>query len=299
MKCKRLSDGRSLDHRALQTMRQHAVMAVGQGETATNVANALGVNVRSVFRWLADYATGGHTALRAKPIPGRPQKVTPDEMRWLVQTIKDETPRQYQFEHALWTLASVGEILALRRGKRLSRGSLDRLLRILGYTARKPLSRAWRQDTEALRRWQAEELPTIRAQARAAGAVIYFADETEIRAGPHGSMPVAPSNPTPAPTATALHMISAVSARGDLRFMAHQGNVAAGVFRAFLERLMVGAGQPIYLVLDAHPIHKAGLVTDFVAAQEGRLRLFYLPPLSPPRKPESQAGVGIAGQPGN
>jgi len=29
-------------------------------------------------------------------------------MRWLAKTIKDETPQQFKFEYALWTLALVG-----------------------------------------------------------------------------------------------------------------------------------------------------------------------------------------------
>ncbi|MDD5296554.1 MAG: IS630 family transposase, partial [Rhodocyclaceae bacterium] len=38
MKCKRNSDGRSIDHPSLQVMRQQAVKAVGNGEAATSVA---------------------------------------------------------------------------------------------------------------------------------------------------------------------------------------------------------------------------------------------------------------------
>lgn len=72
---KRNPDGREIDHQSLQVMRQQAVKAVGNGETATSVAKAFGVNVRSVFRWVADYASGGQKALQAKPIPGRPQGI--------------------------------------------------------------------------------------------------------------------------------------------------------------------------------------------------------------------------------
>ena len=69
MKCKRHSDGRGLDHHTLQTMRQQAIKAVRAGETLQSVAAAYGVNERSVFRWLANFASGGQSALLAKPIP--------------------------------------------------------------------------------------------------------------------------------------------------------------------------------------------------------------------------------------
>ncbi len=59
MKCKRDSDCREIDHHTLQVMRQQAVKAVKNGQTAASVAAAMGVNIRTVFRWLSDFATGG------------------------------------------------------------------------------------------------------------------------------------------------------------------------------------------------------------------------------------------------
>jgi hypothetical protein len=41
------------------------VKAVRSGQDVQSVANAYGVNIRSVFRWLADFANGGQNALMA------------------------------------------------------------------------------------------------------------------------------------------------------------------------------------------------------------------------------------------
>ena len=65
MKCKRSSDGRAIDHHSLQVMRQQAIKAMREGQSAASVAAAFGVNVRSVYRWLADFANGGQNALLA------------------------------------------------------------------------------------------------------------------------------------------------------------------------------------------------------------------------------------------
>ena len=92
MKCKGTSDGRKLDHHTLQGMRQQAIKAVCEGETATSVANAFGLNVCTVFTWLAKYSDGGEQALLAKPIPGRSPMVSDGEMRWIAQAVRDHTP---------------------------------------------------------------------------------------------------------------------------------------------------------------------------------------------------------------
>ncbi|WP_080493187.1 transposase [Burkholderia ubonensis] len=88
-------------------------------------------------------------------------------------------------------------------------------------------------------------------------------------------------------------MISAVSARGELRVMVHDDAVTAAVFREFLGRLMLGARQPVVLVLDGHPIHKARLVREFVAAPKGHLKLFCLPPYSPHLNPDEQVWAHV------
>ena len=85
-----------------------------------------------------------------------------------------------------------------------------------------------------------------------------------------------------------LNMISAVSPRGDFRFMVHEGSVTAPVFKDFLSRLMIGATRPVFVIVDGHPIHKSGLVKDYVDGLDGQLRLFYLPPYSPHLNPDEQ-----------
>jgi transposase len=54
--------------------RRQAVKAVGRGETVASVAATFGVNIRTVFRGLSDFASGGQNALLAKSIPGRPPR---------------------------------------------------------------------------------------------------------------------------------------------------------------------------------------------------------------------------------
>lgn len=278
-------------------MRQQAVQAVHNGQPVTTVAGALGVNVRTVFRWLSHYASGGQPALLAKPIPGRPPKVTAEEMRWLARMLTDHTPQQFKFEFALWTLPVVGELLYRQFGKRLSPGSISRLLRLLGFSPQKPLYRAWQQDPEQVKAWQQATYPAIRTAAKAVGATIMFGDEAGMRSDHHRGTTWAPVGRTPISKATgrrfSLNMLSAVSAQGEFRFMLHDGSVGAKVFREFLKRLLAGAPHPIFLIVDGHPAHKAKLVCEFVAAQEGKQKIFYLPPYAPQLNPDEQVWLNV------
>lgn len=300
MKCKRTSDGRKHSHEALQVMRQQAVKAIREGQEVSSVAAAYGINVRSVFRWLADFANGGQNALLAKPIPGRPPKVSEEEMRWLAKAVRENTPLQYKFAFGLWTLSLIATLIEREFGKKLSLASVSRIMKLLGFTAQKPLYQAWQQDATLVRAWEAEIYPAIRAEAKAKGATIYFADESGIRSDYHAGTTWAPIGETPVVEVTgrrfSLNLISAVSPRGDFRFMLHDGSVNAEVFKEFLKRLLIGADGPVFLVVDGHPIHKAKLIKEFVAAQGGMLKLFYLPPYSPQLNPDEQVWAHVKRQ---
>jgi transposase len=170
-------------------------------------------------------------------------------------------------------------------------------MKLLGFSAQKPLYEAWQQDPVLLRQWETETYPAIRAEARQLGATIYFADESGIRSYYHTGTTWAPVGQTPVVSVTgrrfSLNMISAVSAQGEFRFMLHQGSVTAKVFKTFLKRLLVGAECPIFLIVDGHPIHKSRLVQDFVKSTHGRLRLCFLPPYAPHLNPDEQVWVHV------
>lgn len=281
-------------------MRQQAVKAVKSGQAVESVADAFGVSKRAVFGWLAKFAEGGQNALLAKPVPGRPPKISAEEMRWIAQTVKDNTPQQLKFEFGLWTLSLIGELIKRQFGKSLALASVSRVMKLLGFTVQKPLYQAWQQDPVLVRQWEVDTYPVIKSEAKAVGATIYFADESGIRSDYHTGTTWAPCGETPVVSVTgrrfSFNMISAVSPRGDFRFMIHEGSVTAPVFKTFLRRLMVGATKPVFVVVDGHPIHKSVLVRKYVESQEGKLKLFFLPPYSPQLNPDEQVWAHVKRQ---
>jgi transposase len=252
MKCKRTSDGGKLDHHTLQVMRQQAIKAVREGQSATSVAAAFGLNVRTVFTWLAKFSDGGEEALLAKPIPGRPPKVSDEEMRWIAQAIRNYTPQQFGFDYALWTLSLIAQLIHHQFGKSLSLAVVSHIMKLLGFSAQKPLYQARQQDSAMVRRWETETYQEIKAQVRSVGATVYLADEAGIRSDYHTGTTWAHVGETPVVTVTdrrfSLNMISAVSPRGDFRFMVHDGSVTSPTFKEFLERLLIGATRPVFVM---------------------------------------------------
>jgi transposase len=283
-------DGRSLDHKTLTELRKRGVAAVQSGESPTGVAAALGVNVCSVFRWLAAYRRGGWGELDARKRGGRPPKLDGRALRWVYNTVTGKNPLQFKFAFALWTAAMVQELIDDRYGVRLGHSSVCRLLHQLGLSAQRPLWRAYQQNPEAVQRWVSAEFPAIRRRARQQGAQIFFADEAGVRSDFHAGTTWGRRGYTPVVSATGArfgaNLISAISARGELRFMVTKGRVTAAVFTAFLKRLLVNATAPIFLIVDGHPTHRAKSVARFVAQQAGKLALFFLPPYSPELNPD-------------
>jgi transposase len=199
-------------------------------------------------------------------------------------------PRQLQFAFALCTRAMVRELIRREFAVRLSEVSVGRLLRKLGLSPQRPLYRAYQQNPEAVARWKAETYPAIRAEAARVGATIYFTDEAGVRSDYHAGTTWAPVGQTPVVAATGdrfgINLISAVAAKGALRFAAYEGSLNGPVFIDFCRRLLHDAPGPVFLVLDGHPVHRSKAVKQFAASTNGRLRLFFLPGYAPELNPD-------------
>jgi transposase len=286
----REDDGRKLDHKTLEQLRIRAVGQIQQGAHPEDVAQGLGMTRAAVYAWLAKYREGGLDALRAKPVPGRPPSLSGPQLARLYGLVVGNDPRQLRFAFALWTRAMIRELIRREFDVGLSEVSVGRLLRKLGLSPQRPLYRAYQQNSEAVRRWKIEEYPAIRAQAAQVGATIYFTDEAGVRSDYHAGTTWAPVGRTPVVAATGdrfgVNLISAVTAKGKLRFAAYDGNLNAKVFIDFCRRLLDDTQGPVFLVLDGHPVHRSTAVKHFAASTDGRLRLWFLPGYSPELNPD-------------
>ena len=283
-------DGRKLDHKTREQIRFRAVKMVEAGESPERVIKALGFHRSAIYQWIAKYREGGVDALKTRKITGRPTKLTGSQIKKIYDIITSKNPLQLKFEFALWTREMIKELIYDRYKIKLSIVSVGRLLKKLGMSPQKPLRRAYQQDKERVDRWLSREYPQIRKMARKEKAEIFFADEASIRSDYHSGNTWAVKGQTPVVKTTgarfSVSMISAVNARGYLRFMTINGRLNSEIFIDFLKRLIHNVENPIYLIVDNHPVHKSIKVRKFVQSTKGKLRLFYLPPYSPELNPD-------------
>ena len=284
------NDARKLDHKTLEAIRVRAVEQVQSGESPEVVIKALGFSRACIYNWLASYRAGGWHALRARPLKGRPKKINGRRMKWIYDTVTLKNPMQYKFEFALWTRGMIRALIHERFGIKLSLPSVGRLLAQLGLTCQKPLMRAFQQNPALVEKWLREEYPQIRARAKRIGAEVFFGDEAGVRSDFHSGKTWAPKGKTPIIRTTGarfgFNMISAVSPKGQMRFMVVEGRVAAQQFCEFLRRLVLKAEKPIFLILDGHPVHRSAKVKKLIESVKDKLQIYFLPLYSPELNPD-------------
>src|SRR3954466_8509964 len=293
----REDDGRKLDHHTLEVLRLRAVDQVARGVPAAEVGaglTAVGIHPKTIYTWLAKARTGGRQALLSRSAPGPRRQLSDTQLRELADLLITTDPRDHGLPVALWTREIVRQLIAARFGVPLTVASVGRTLHDLGFSAQRPLYRAEQADPGAVARWKQTEYPRIAAQAKAAGGTIYLRGEAGVRSDYHAGTTWAPVAQTPAVRTTGarfgLNLISAISAKGALRFSVLAGTLTAAGFIAFLQRLLhdaqrPGAG-PVFCIVDNHPAHRAKAVDRFVASTDGGLRLHRLPAVPPQLNPD-------------
>jgi len=283
-------DARKLPPKAQELLRRSAMEQIDAGESPEDVAAGIGINRRTIYKWISAYHYYGQESFTTGKRPGRPAKLNGKQLEKLAKIIRTRNPQQLKFEYALWTIPMVRRLIRENFGVKLSEVSVGRLLKRLGLTPQRPLYRAWQQDKALVEHWRDKEFPKLAQRAKRENALIFFADESAIRSDHHARRSWAPKGQTPLIEATgprfSMNMISAITNRGQFRFMTVDGTVTATVFRDFLKRLIQGMERKIYLVVDGYSTHKAKLVRTFVEANKDRIELVILPPYSPELNPD-------------
>lgn len=285
-------DGRSFDHKTLESIRLMAVERVREGERPSSVISSYGFNRTTIYKWLAvaSYPGKGLKALRSRPATGRPRSLTPRQEKQVFTWVNGKDPRQYGLDFGLWTRAMIAGLIEKKLGVKLGLTAVGELLAKLGLTPQKPLERAYQRNPEAIEKWKRETFPSIARAAKAAKGEVFFWDESGFRAdqvhgktwGKKGVTPVI-ARPGQRQSISAA---SAVNSKGAFWYATYQGGLNAQLFVTLLKRLMRHRTKPVHLVVDGLPAHKTKRVKEYVASTEGRLTLHFLPGYAPELNPD-------------
>jgi transposase len=131
------------------------------GRSASEVAKMVGCCRYSVERWRHAFECHGPAGLKAKPVPGRPTRLTSKETRRLVEVLLEGAiARGYRTD--LWTTQRIADVIQQEFGVRYHRDHVGRLMHRLDWSPQKPDPRALERDEEEIERWKREEWPRIK-----------------------------------------------------------------------------------------------------------------------------------------
>jgi transposase len=286
---------------AAQEERRRQVIGLRQaGLTYRAIAEQVGLSRTGVIDICQRFAAEGARGLVSKPRGRKPDEqrlLDADQEAEVQGLIRRHTPDELDLPFALWSRAAVGALIAHRCGVELAVRTVGKYLARWGFTAQKPIRRAYEQDPAAVRRWLRREYPAIVARARQARGIIFWGDETGLRSDDVRGRGYAPRGRTPVVRVchkrASLSLISAVTNRGELRWMVVDGAVNAPALIRFLERLIREARRKVFLILDRLRVHRARLVRDWLAGHSAKIEVYYLPSYSPDLNPDEGVNADL------
>lgn len=259
-----------------------------------DIAVALGVSEGAVSRWLAAARRNGPVALFSRPVPGRPAKLTPAQMR-LIPDFLWHGPEAYGFRGEVWTCARVAKVIEEEFGVCYHKGHVARLLKDLNWTPQVPITRAIQRDEEEIERWRTEIWPRLRVRSRRERRALVFVDEAGFYLLPGVVKTYSPKGLTPVihewQTRDHLSVMGGLTPVGKVYVLVRQESLNGLHTVEFLKHLVRHAGRRLLVIWDRSPIHRRAELKQFLSTSAGRgIQVERLPAYAPDLNPWDQGG---------
>jgi len=144
----------------LEQRRRLAVQRAQEGWLHEDIADFLGVHLRTVGRWVAAARAGGDAGLAAKPHPGRKPFLTPAQEAEVLSWLADK-PTAFGYPTDLWTCRRLADLIRTRLGVAFHPNYLHEWLSKRGLSPQKPALRPRQRDDEEVAAWLDEDWPRI------------------------------------------------------------------------------------------------------------------------------------------
>jgi len=147
----------------LERRRRRAVALLDAGENKATVARVLGVDIRSVNRWLAQRRATGDAGLAAKPHPPKPCRLTSSQQRQVLGWIR-HNPLTFGFPTELWTAQRVAYLIKKRLHVHYHPRYLSRWLTARGVSPQKPRRQALERNEQVIEAWLRHVWPRLKKE---------------------------------------------------------------------------------------------------------------------------------------
>ena len=145
----------------LEHRRRLAVERILDGYSMAEVADFLGVDLRSVQRWWATFRQRGADGLTAVFVRGRPRKLSRTQEKIVLRWLADN-PTEHGFATELWTAPRIAQLIADEWDIQIHPWSVCRWLHSQGLSLQKPQRIPRERDPEAIADWLRTEWPRIK-----------------------------------------------------------------------------------------------------------------------------------------
>jgi len=145
----------------LERRRIHAVELMNSGQSHTKIAEILGVDRGSLYRWRT-MARSGPDGLKAIPHPGAPRRLNETQLHEL-EYLLGQGAKVHGWPNELWTAKRVASLIHKFFGVQYHEGHVRKIMtQLLHWSGQKPECRARERDEAEIERWKREEFPRIK-----------------------------------------------------------------------------------------------------------------------------------------
>ncbi|MCP5197351.1 MAG: IS630 family transposase [Gammaproteobacteria bacterium] len=298
MSFERMFDARKIHDEVINYLRRIAVRVIEEKHYSPDlVADLFGIDRTSIYDWLRNDHHRGEEALDTRKAPGAPWVITPDIDAWMKKTILHSTPQErdlvaskagmhlsealckntqkQDYNTVLWTSKIMVDLLKKRFDLWVSPSTVNLHLHALGLRVKKPCYRAFGRDPAKIKKFINEEFKEIQKVAQ------------ELTGRTWGLV-CQPPEVKACDEKDGDHMLSMVTADGELMFQITTEKLNSSVYIEFLKKVLRGRTRPLIVIDNRASYHTSKEVKQFAEDHAQKIRLFFLPPHSSEINPDEQ-----------
>jgi len=131
------------------------------GRTQKEIAEVLGVTEGAVSQWMKSAREGGKAALKAHPAKGARPRLTAEQQAQ-IPAVLAKGATAYGFVGDVWNSRRLAVAIKREFGVSYHPDHCGYLVRKMGYSMQKPMTRATQRNEEGIEHWKAHHWPRLK-----------------------------------------------------------------------------------------------------------------------------------------